>query len=153
MVDENLFFIKEKIEEIKIALFKAEINSILQLPNNIISTLKVDDDGYIWFYTSCSGPYADEIDKEFFAYLEYHQKGRDTRLRISGKATVVDNSNKAFSSLTDGSVNGLLLLKLKIMHAEYTATDFEKPHNWMNRIRTSVIDFLSASNARKFDFS
>ena len=33
--DNNLVFLKEKINLIKIALFKSEINSELQLPNNI----------------------------------------------------------------------------------------------------------------------
>ncbi len=45
--DENLVFLKEKIREIKFALFKSEINSELQLPNNIIQNLKVEDDGTV----------------------------------------------------------------------------------------------------------
>lgn len=153
MQDENLFFIKEKIEEIKIALFKAEIDSILKLPNNIISTLKVDDEGSIWFYTSCNGLYAGEVDKEFFAYLEYHQKGRNTRLRISGKATVESSNDGAFTTASNSNTNNLLLLKLKIMHAEYLESDYERHHGWVGRIKTTVSDFLSASHARKYDFS
>ena len=39
--NEGLLFLKEKIEEIKIALFKADTDSLLQLPNNVISTLKL----------------------------------------------------------------------------------------------------------------
>ena len=39
---EDMLFLKEKIEEIKVALFKADSDSLLRLPNNIISTLRVD---------------------------------------------------------------------------------------------------------------
>lgn len=45
--DRNLEFLKEKIEDIKIALFKTELNPDLQLPNNIIQTFKVEDDGTV----------------------------------------------------------------------------------------------------------
>ena len=150
--DENLFFIKEKMEEIKIALFKADMQSVLQLPNNIISTLKVDDEGYVWFYTSCTGSYASELDKEFYAYLEYYQKGRNTRLRISGKTCIVDSCDEAFISLNGASPDSLLLLKMKIMHAEYLENEFEKHRGLMHRIKTTFTDFLSSHTARQYDF-
>ncbi len=63
--DEHLDFIKEKIREIKYALFKAEINSTLQLPSNVIQTLKVENDGTIWFLPSCNNDQAKRIDKKF----------------------------------------------------------------------------------------
>ncbi len=71
----TLTFLRSKIEEIRIALFKAEMDSVLQLPNNIISTLKVDDEGYIWFYTSCNGTYAPQVQKEFFHTLTTIKRG------------------------------------------------------------------------------
>ena len=37
--NENIEFLKTKVQEIRIAKFSAEINSLLQLPNNIITTL------------------------------------------------------------------------------------------------------------------
>ena len=43
-LDSNLEFLKERIKDIKIALFRSECYSELQLPNNIISTLQMDDD-------------------------------------------------------------------------------------------------------------
>ena len=59
--DKNLDFIKEKIKEIKIAIFKTELNPELQLPNNIIQTFKVEDDGTVWFFTSCNGNHVENI--------------------------------------------------------------------------------------------
>ncbi len=149
--DTTLSFLKEKIEEIRIALFKAEIASVLRLPNNIINTLKVDDEGYIWFYTSCNGMYANEVDKEFFAYLDYYQKGRDTRLRISGRTCIVEGCGADAATIDS---NSLLLLKMKIMQAEYFGADVEKPQNWIGKIKTTFTELLSASAfSKKYRFS
>ncbi|HAZ92481.1 MAG TPA: hypothetical protein DCX70_03550, partial [Chitinophagaceae bacterium] len=83
-LDSNLEFLKERIKEIKIALFRSESYSELQLPNNVISTLQMDNDGNIWFFTSCAGDYADNVEKSFFASLDYYKKGTDCRIRVSG---------------------------------------------------------------------
>ncbi len=149
--DTTLTFLRKKIEEIRIALFKAEINSVLQLPNNIISTLKVDDEGFIWFYTSCNGMYAAEVDKEFFAYLDYYQKGRDSRLRVSGKTCLVEGCGTDADAVDNSN---LLLLKMKIMQAEYFGDDAEKQQSWMNKIKTTFTELLSTSSqGKKYRFS
>ena len=149
--DTTLSFLKQKIEDIKVALFKAEIASVLRLPNNIINTLKVDDDGHIWFYTSCNGMYAHEIDKEFFAYLDYYQKGRDARLRVSGRTCIVEDNDADATAIENSS---LLLLKMKIMQAEYFGADAEKQQTWINRIKTTFTELLSTSAlGKKYRFS
>ncbi len=149
--DTTLAFLKEKIEDIRIALFKAEINSELQLPNNIISTLKVDDTGYIWFYTSCNGNYATQVDKEFFAYLDYYQKGRDSRLRVSGRACLIEGCG---SDVDKTENSNLILLKMKIMQAEYFGNDIEKQLSWMERIKTTFTGLLAGpSPIKKYLFS
>ncbi len=148
--DTTLSFLKEKIEDIRIALFKAEIASVLRLPNNIISTLKVDDDGHIWFYTSCNGMYAHEVDKEFFAYLDYYQKGRDSRLRVSGRTCIVEGCGADAATVE----SNLILLKMKIMQAEYYGADAEKQQTWIGKIKTTFTELLSTSTlGKKYRFS
>ena len=149
--DAGLNFLRSKIEEIRVALFKAEINSVLQLPNNIISTLKVDDEGFIWFYTSCNGKYAPQVDKEFFAYLDYYQKGRDSRLRVGGRACIVEGCGADASSVDSSN---LLLLKMKIMQAEYFGSDAGKQQSWVKKVRTTFTELLSVSaTTKKYRFS
>src|SRR6266542_6095366 len=101
---DDLLFLKEKIKEINVALFKAESDSVLQLPNNIISTLRVDD-GHVWFFTSCAGPYAQHLDKELYASLYYYQKGNNC-LQISGKA-FVENADEALLNADVAEKNAL----------------------------------------------
>lgn len=58
------------------------MNSELQLPNNIIQTLKVDDDGHIWFLTSCTGDHAQNIARSFYAYLDYYKRVLNAGFRL-----------------------------------------------------------------------
>lgn len=154
--DENLSFIQKKIREIKIAIFKAEMNSEIQLPNNIITTLKTDDEGNIWFFTSCYRNYGKNTDKHFYAYLEYFQKGSEYRLRISGKASVVeDDVALDHAPVKDSRSNKseFLLIKLKIFHAEY----FENRHSMGTSLTTKIKNFFNElfipQHHRMFDFS
>ena len=119
--DENLDFLEKKIKEIRVAMFRAESDALLCLPNNIITTLKTDKDGNIWFLTSCNKKYAKNVDKCFYATLDYYQKGTECRLRISGSASIVEDIMEVTDRSVDMSSN-IFMIKLKIMNAEYIET-------------------------------
>ena len=104
--DKNLEFLKEKIANIKIALFKTELDPELQLPNNIIQTLKVEDDGHVWFFTSCNVKYIENIDRPFYAYLNYQKKGSDCRLQLSGRASLIKNDDDGLFSICNYAKGG-----------------------------------------------
>ena len=118
----HLDFIKKKIREIKIGLFKTETDSEIKLPNNIIQVLQVEDDGTIWFFTSCSHKQAENVEKSFYANLEFHKKGTDLRVQISGFASIEkdkDGELLNMSNYSEGISERLLLVSMKIMKAEY----------------------------------
>ena len=150
--DDNLLFLQRKIGEIKVAMFKAEINSVLSLPNNIVSTLKTDNDGNVWFFTSCNGKYAKNIDESFYAYLEYYQKGGAYRLRISGKASIVQDDPMADASTVTNCKDNFALIKFKIMHAEYFENKALATSSFKTRIKDFFTDIFSSHNYREFDF-
>ncbi len=154
--DENLVFLKEKIKDIRIALFKAEINSELQLPNNIIQTLKVEDDGTIWFFTSCSGEHAQSIDKSFYAYLDYYKKGTECRLQLSGKASIVEDDGEAFLTMSNYSKNiasRIVLVKMKIMQAEYFETKHQHNVSWKEKVKGAFNQLFFNPSHKVYDFS
>ncbi len=153
--EENLVFFKEKIKEIKIALFKSEIDSELQLPNNIVETLKVEDDGTIWFFTTCNGNHARFIDKSFFAYLNYYKKGTDCHFQLCGKAIIVDNDYESplciLNSFTKGKYASVLV-KMKIMQADFFENKTFTNVSWTEKIK-SAINNLFLSTHRVYNFS
>lgn len=154
--DENLTFLKEKIKDIKVALFKSEMNSELQLPNNIIQTLKVEDDGTIWFFTSCAGDYAKSVDKSFYAYLDYYKKGTECRLQLSGKATIVEDENESFlnmSNYSKSTASRLVLVKMKIMQAEYFENKSLQPVSWKEKMNRAISQLFFNPSHRVYDFS
>jgi hypothetical protein len=142
---EGFLFLKEKIEEIKVALFRAESESVLQLPNNIISTLKVDDEGFIWFYTSCPDFYAPCLEKELYASLYYYQKGNNC-LQISGKASVEN-------APMENELNRKVLLRVKIYKAQYFHTMSPAKNSIVNRIKSVLTHLTHPNNYGTYDFS
>lgn len=154
--DDHLQFIQEKIEDIKIALFKSEINSELQLPNNIIQTLKVDKEGHIWFFTSCAGDYAQNIERSFYAYLDYYKKGTDCRIQLSGKASIVEDENDKFLKISDyakSTASRLVLVKMKIMQAEYFENRNMPNLTWREKIKGLFQHFFFSETHRIYDFN
>ncbi|MEJ7625491.1 MAG: pyridoxamine 5'-phosphate oxidase family protein [Ferruginibacter sp.] len=154
--DENLVFLKEKIKDIKVALFKSEINSELQLPNNIIQTLKVEDDGTIWFFTSCNGDHAKSIEKTFYAYLDYYKKGTECRLQLSGKANIVDDESDGFltmSNYSKSTASRLVLVKMKIMQAEYFENKLPQNITWKEKMKGAFNQLFFNPAHRVYDFS
>ena len=149
--DTHLAFLQEKIMETKIALFKSEINSELSLPTNIIQTISIDDEGNIYFFTSCKGSFAKNIDHPFYAYLDYHKKGYENRLRISGKAIIVKEENAYEDDIEIGT--SLVLIKLKIMQAEFFGQPATSQHlSWPQKIKSTINHLFFPPEEQHFKF-
>jgi Pyridoxamine 5'-phosphate oxidase like len=154
--DRNLDFLREKIKDIKIALFKTELNPELQLPNNIIQTLKVDDDGTVWFFTSCNGIHITNIDRPFYAYLNYQKKGSGCYLQLSGKATLVNTEDEGLFSICNyakGSYGKLVLVKLKIMQAEFFENKIPETNSWTEKLKYTFSHLFLQPAHRTYNFS
>ena len=152
--DQNLLFITEKINSIRYALFKSEGNSDLQLPNNIIQAIKVDNDGSVWFFTSCSGEYASHVEKSFYASLDFYRKGTDCRLQLTGTATIVEDDEE-FTTRKNlaGNSNQLLLVKMKILKAEYFENKHESVGTLKNKVKTLFQQLFVSAPHKKYSFS
>lgn len=155
---ESFSFITEKIKEIRIGLFKSEINSELLLPNNVIQVLRVDDAGHIWFFTSCNGRQAANINKTFYAYLDFHKRGTDSRLLLNGTAFIVDEPEEVEELLSESNYSktvapSLVLVRMKIMQAEYfEGHDSTKAMSWKEKLFNSFAGLFSDTNHKIFDF-
>lgn len=155
-LDENLHFLKSKISEIKFAIFKSEINSELQLPNNIIQVLQVDDEGQVWFLTSCKHNQKLEINPSFYAYLDFHKKGTDCKLQICGKAEIVEDQDESFlskSNYSKSTVNQLLLIKMKIIQAEYFENKTAENISWKEKLKYTLSSMFYNPAHRVYDFT
>ena len=156
--DESLLFLKEKINAIKFAIFKSDIHSELQLPNNIIQVLKVEDDGTIWFLTSCTGEHSKTIDRSFYAYLDFYRKGTGCRLQLSGNATIVEDDDEVFLTMSNyskevASSGRLVLIQMKMMQAEYFENKIEPVGTIKDKIKIIFHQLFLSNSHKSYNFS
>ena len=124
--ENNLAFIKERITEIRSALLYSMSDELIKLPTSIISILKMDDDGQLWFFVKRPSQLMHDTEKKFPAKLQFYRKGRPFYLMVSGCAGI-DENNDLINTLSDDLEQGssslamqnMMLVKLKITKAEY----------------------------------
>ena len=136
--DIHLGFLRDRINEIGSALFFNNSNATFKLPTSIISALKVDDHGNIWFFLHKPDLFIEEGDKEFPARLDFYRKGKPFFLRVSGKALVITEADE-INDLVDmapeqqaAALNRVMLVKVHVHHAEY----FEQYKRTVSRLET-----------------
>jgi general stress protein 26 len=155
--NQQLCFLKEKIQEIGSAIFFNLSQSVLKFPTSIVETLKVDDFGFVWF--SIQKPKQDlrEFDNEFPVRLDFFKKGKNYFLQVEGKAWIVNDPEEMnFLSALDTlpadegkKLNDMVLVKVKMIKAEYHETGgIERPANntwWQNAVSNIYTWFRSAN--------
>jgi general stress protein 26 len=125
LTENNLTFLSEKVQELRSALFFNTSNAVLKLPTCIITTLKVDEAGQIWFFVHRPEQYLHEFDKEFPARLEFFQKGKRFFLHLTGKAFIItdpEELNEIVSVEDDvkqTAKSHMVLIKFKAANANY----------------------------------
>ena len=153
--DTHLLFLRGKIKDIRVALFKSEINSELSLPNNVVETIHTDNEGNIFFFTSCNGNHAAQINLPFYAYLDYYKKGTDTRLKISGKAMIVNEErNAAAPEIEERGISSrsVVLVKMKIMQAEFSGEPMQE-NTWTKKIKSTFNHFFFPASEQHYSFN
>lgn len=125
MQNPDLSFIQLKIANIGTALFYCGTNSRLPFSTYIITALKIDQEGYVWFFIS-RGMHEQPIDKRpFEAQLEFYRKGCPFFLKIDGEASIADTSEKMHDIMGKGisfpseTLAGIILVKVKIEKVIY----------------------------------
>ena len=126
--NQQLQFLQEKIEEIGSAIFYNESDAVLKLPTSVVTSLKVDEYGFVWFCVQKPSQYLKEFDQEFPAKLDFYKKGTGYFLQVIGKAFVVTDPEEmnAYVALPEEvkqlANNTVALVKVKIQKAEYFET-------------------------------
>jgi general stress protein 26 len=163
MVNENnLDFIKNRIAEIRSAILYPMSNEMIKIPSSIITVLKVDESGQIWFFLNRPLQKMSEHEKTFPARLQFYRKGKPFYMQVSGYAGISDNQEtiNEFTGLEKETENiamqNLMLVKLKIAKAEYyeqksTSNKYNSLRNIFQNIYSSL--FKSAGHSRPFELN
>ena len=133
--DIHVGFMRDRIIEIGSALFANTGNATFKLPTSIISVLRVDEAGNIWFFLHNPDLYMEDGDKEFPARLDFYRKGKSFFLQISGKALVITDPReirKLAGDVPAASFARLMLVKVQVEHASY----YEQRERTVNLLQT-----------------
>jgi hypothetical protein len=147
----QLHFLQEKIKQIGSAIFFNQSDSVMKLPTSVITSLKVDDYGYVWFFVKKQNGDMKEFETEFPVRLDFFKKGLDCFLQVTGKGWAVTDPEEVntFIEIAGEEVSGhpeLVLVKVKIMKAEYYETHPKTKSNWLYTAVSSMATWFRSTN-------
>lgn len=122
---QQLSFLQHKIQEIGSAIFFNLSDNVLKLPTSVVSTLKVDDFGLIWFFVQKPRQNITEFEADFPVRLDFFKKGTNSFLQVTGKGWVVTDPEEknALDIMPEEArqlaMKDLVLVKVKMLKAEY----------------------------------
>ncbi len=136
----QLGFISSKIGELGTAVFHSHSNSVLNLNPTVVNTLKVDDNGSIWFFVNRPIQAITEFDKQFPAALNYYKKGSPFFLNVFGVARIVTDPEELACAdiddeLRERASTDKLLLSVKIAHVNYFEKESSVPQTWLSKCK------------------
>lgn len=137
----HLPFLQEKISDLRSALFFSLTNAVLKMPTTIVTALKVDEVGQVWFFVNRPAQNIQEFDKEFPARLEFFKKGKNFYLKIMGKACIVNDPEEVnglvsvAEDVKTKAMSQLVLVKVKIQTVEYMENTPPETFGWLHAIR------------------
>lgn len=140
--DQQLNFLQEKIQEIGSAIFFNLSDSVLKLPTSIVNTLQVDEYGFVWFFVQKPKQNLREFENEFPVRLDFFRKGTSCFLQVSGKGWVVTDPEEVNSFVMlpgeakQIAMDEMVLVKVKILKAEYFETSTSRGSWWQNAVNT-----------------
>jgi general stress protein 26 len=155
--NQQLCFLKEKIQEIRSAIFFNLSQSVLKLPTSIVETIRVDDFGFVWFYIQKPKQDLREFEKEFPVRMDFFKKGINYFVQVEGKAWVVNdpeeiNALNALDTLSDEEskkMNNMVLVKVKMQKADYHETGAHARsanHSWWQNAVSNIYTWFRSAN-------
>lgn len=130
--DANLRFIREKIYETRNAVMYSMSNELVKIPNNIVTVLRVDDNGELWFFCTPPSFKIEECECVFPARLHFYKKGKFFHLEVSGRATIVNNEFHCVLPAEyrqEEKREKPVLIKMSMTNVEYTSAAERREKN------------------------
>jgi len=148
VINNQLQFLQEKIQEIGSAIFFNLSDSVLKLPTSIVTTLQVDEYGFVWFFVQKPKQYLREFETEFPARLDFFRKGKNCFLQVMGKAWVVSDPEEMNAlvnlpeTVKELAIGDMVLVKVKMLRAEYHETQTRSSQSWWQGAVTNMFTWF-----------
>lgn len=142
--NQQLNFLQEKIHQIGSAIFFNQSDAVLKLPTSLVSTLKVDEFGYIWFFIKKPQQDIKHFEIDFPARLDFYKKGSPHFLQVSGKGWMVTDPEEMYAFLEENEelhpsiFEEMVLVKVKMQKADCFETAGRKKIAWWQQALSTV---------------
>jgi hypothetical protein len=142
--NQQLNFLQERIREIGSAIFFNLSDSILKFPTSIVSTLQVDDYGFVWFFLQKPKQNISQFEMEFPVRLDFFRKGTSCYLQVQGKGWIVHDPEEMnqLENMPDEvkklAMSDMVLVKVKIQKADYYETRSVGKQSWWQQAVNTV---------------
>jgi general stress protein 26 len=135
-------------------------NSLVKLPNDIVTYVKVDEQGQLWFLSHHPYQLLNECEKVFPARLHFFRKGRNYFIEVSGKASIVRTVTNANGEKFNKENGNEVLIKMAMNNIQYVEPGSqnskpkwqelaEKTYTWM--LRHVTFQHPETSTFQKFN--
>ena len=128
--------VREKIGVMQSAIMYTLSNSLIKLPNSIITLLEVDEEGEIWFQCKAPMSYVHQYEQSFPVKLHFFQQGCSYFVDVNGSATIISHDIDKHDRQ-----NKLLTLKMDVAHSEYVEL-YSKKRNRVDQLFESAYNWL-----------
>lgn len=133
----DLQFLREKIQDLRSALFFSQNTSLLRISTTVVTILKVDDLGQVWFFVPRPRQALHEFDREFPVKLEFFRKGKRFFLHITGKAFIISDPEEinglVYEDIKEKATDHMVLIKVKMGKADYfESSPARHPGRWQD---------------------
>lgn len=150
------FFITDKIKELQTAILHFHTNSLLKLPTAVVQTLHIDDIGCLWIAISKPVQFVNEFDRSFHVALNYYKKGIPFFLNTYGLARVVTDPEETAQLpplLKEEYQKDKLLLCVRIMEVNYYEKQPILSQSFFQKCRQTISGLFADNNDYyHFDF-
>ena len=138
----DLRFLQEKIQDLRSALFFSQNSSLLRISTTIVTILKADELGQVWFLVPRPSQALHEFDREFPARLEFFRKGRRFFLHITGRAFIISDPEEInglfYEDIRESATDHMVLIKVKMLKADYFESLTTSTAGWWSELRTHI---------------
>ena len=142
----DLRFLQEKIQDLRSALFFSQNSSLLKISTTIVSIMKTDELGQVWFFVPRPSQALHEFDREFPARLEFFRKGRRFFLHITGRAFIVNDPEEinglVYDDIKEKTSDHMVLIKVKMLKADYFESLPASTAGWWRELRKQMHSWL-----------
>lgn len=133
-------YLRSKLTEIGSAIFHNVSDEPKLISSSIISAVRCDDDGRVYFFAA-RPPVLLEEDLRFPAVLDFYKKGKPYFIKLNGIAelltddtTICAYSSRLFSSIDPAGRSNVALVRFNVEKVEYSGRLYKLPGLWKKLI-------------------